>query len=155
MGCKESKTVRVQPVGPAEVKFDNTKLKTKGNASEYDIDETTGKKIRKNNSKDKRTKSSKSTRSNNTLGSNGSLGDGRSIEDSDRGFSAGSKFSKQSTDSGLGGDYDHVITEFSNSNAVKKIEDAFEEKQSLGKFFILFLCVSCFVSMFSCYQKWH
>lgn len=125
MGCKNSKGAgRIQPVGPAEIKRDNSRLKKC--KSELDAD---------NAPKNKRSamRRTKSNKSNNLGGSCASLDSARSIEDSDRGFSATSKKSKHSTDSGLGEDYAHVITEDSDPDKVRKIEEAFVENDGLGK----------------------
>lgn len=125
MGCKQSKQVRVQPVGPAEA----NKGKLKGSTSENDagIVSDIDDKRRRNG---KRSKSSKSRRS---MGSCGSLDEGRSL-DSDRGGSAGSK---KSNDSGLGdlGEYNHgFITEHSDPDQVRRIEENFVEREGLGEF---------------------
>ncbi|XP_067678323.1 DNA ligase 1-like [Haliotis asinina] len=134
MGCKQSKAVRIQPVGPASVAHDNTddveicdsgtqtkdRIKS-GNPDdqyEYDIDDQ-GNKVRKLRKK----KKSRSAKSQDSLNSCDTLGDEQSME-SDRGFSAGSK---KSADSGLGecDEYSHVITEFSHPDEVQKIEQEF------------------------------
>jgi len=123
MGCKNSKGAsRIQPVGPAEIKRDNRRLrKTK---SEMDAEVGNN---NKNSEKVKRSKSGKSNRN----GSCVSLDGDRSIEDSDRGFSASSKNSKQSDDSGLGEEYATVITEYSDPNVVQEIEEDFTERDGL------------------------
>lgn len=153
MGCKESKAVRVQPVGPASVGHDNTdnveicdsgtqtkdRIKS-GNPDdqyEYDIDDQ-GNKVRKLRKK----KKSRSAKSRDSLNSCDTLGDEQSME-SDRGFSAGSK---KSADSGLGecDDYGHVITEFSDPNEVQKIEKEFGgERDDLG--WLIRYCSSVYV----------
>lgn len=119
MGCKQSKLGgRIQPVGPASVKKDNTK-RTRG---EFDIEYKTGKKIRKTKSQNSK-----------LFGSSVSLDDDRSLADSERGFSASSKFSKKSGDSGLEADYGFIITEDSDPDKVRKIEEEFNQDENLGK----------------------
>lgn len=119
MGCKQSKQVRVQPVGPAESNKKNLKATVSDNDAGIvsDIDD-----------KRKRTKRSKRKQS---LGSCGSLDEGRSLE-SDRGGSAGSK---KSNDSGLGdlGEYNHgFITEYSDPDQVRQVEQGFQAREDLG-----------------------
>jgi len=124
MGCKQSKLGgRIQPVGPASVKKDNTK-RTRG---EFDIEYKTGKKIRKTKSQNSK-----------LFGSSVSLDDDRSLADSERGFSASSKFSKKSGDSGLEADYGFIITEDSDPDKVRKIEEEFHQNENLGKIFFIF-----------------
>ncbi|KAL3867880.1 hypothetical protein ACJMK2_040726 [Sinanodonta woodiana] len=123
MGCKQSRQVKVQPFGKNELRQDLPGKKLKKTESEHDpieqdIDDQTRRKGKRN----------KSSKSNRTLGSCGSLEDDQSQE-SDRGGSAGSKTSKHSNDSGLGDDYKHVITEYSEADKVKKIEEGFEERE--------------------------
>ena len=119
MGCKQSKLAgRIQPVGPARDKTDNTKR----HRGEVQIDDKTGKKIRK-------TKSQTSK----GFGSSVSLDEDRSLADSDRGFSAQSKFSKQSGDSGLEADYAFVITEDTDPDKVRTVEHEFTNNENLGK----------------------
>lgn len=120
MGCKQSKLAgRIQPVGPASVKTDNSKR----NGREFDVDHKSGKKIRKSKSQNSK-----------QFGSSVSLDDDRSIADSeDRGFSATSKFSKKSGDSGLEADYAFVITEDSDPDKVQQIEQEFCGNENLGK----------------------
>lgn len=119
MGCKQSKLAgRIQPVGPARDKTDNTKK----NRREIQIDDKTGKKIRK-------TKSQTSK----GFGSSESLDEDRSLADSERGFSAQSKISKQSGDSGLEADYAFVITEESHPDQVRAVENEFNNNDNLGK----------------------
>lgn len=121
MGCKQSTQVRVQPVGPAET----NKGKLKGSASEKDAGIVS-------DIDDKRRRHGKRSKASKGMGSCGSLDDGRSL-DSDRGGSAGSK---KSNDSGLGdlGEYNHgFITEHSDPDQVKQIEDSFVEREDLGK----------------------
>lgn len=122
MGCKQSKLAgRIQPVGQASVKTDNSKR----NGREFDVDHKSGKKIRKSKSQNSK-----------QFGSSVSLDDDRSIADSeDRGFSATSKFSKKSGDSGLEADYAFVITEDSDPDKVQQIEQEFCGNENLGKFF--------------------
>lgn len=118
MGCKQSKQVRVQPVGASEM--NNRKLKNCQSETDAGIEADI------NGKNGKRSKSSKSRKS---MGSNGSLDDDRG----DRGGSAGSK---KSDDSGLGdlGEYNHgFITENSDPNKVKEVEDNFKEREDLGK----------------------
>lgn len=117
MGCKQSKLGgKIQPVGPASIRKDNTKR----NRGEFDIDHNSGKKVRK-------TKSQNSKQ----FGSSVSLDDDRSIADSERGFSASSKISKKSTDSGLEADYAFVITEDSDPDKVRRIEEEFCADENL------------------------
>ncbi|CAC5410932.1 unnamed protein product [Mytilus coruscus] len=117
MGCKQSKLAgRIQPVGPASVKTDNSKR----NGREFDIDHKSGKKIRKSKSQNSK-----------QFGSSVSLDDDRSIADSDRGFSATSKLSKKSGDSGLEADYAFVITEDSDPDKVQQIEQEFCQNENL------------------------
>lgn len=123
MGCKHSKQVRVQPVGASEMNPRKLKmcLSETDAGIESDINDT-------KRQHGKRSKSSKSKKS----GSSGSLDDNTSIG-SDRGGSAGSK---KSNDSGLGdlGEYNHsFITEHSDPNKVKEIENNFKERDDLGK----------------------
>lgn len=117
MGCKQSK-IKVQPVGPAKESRDNRNLARGESLIEYEIDDRTGNKKRLNKSKSKK-----------SFGSNVSLDDERSTADSDRGFSATSKTSKNSNDSGLGDDYGHIITEDSNPDAVAQIEGEFGDER--------------------------
>lgn len=138
MGCKQSKLGgRIQPVGPASVKKDNTK-RTRG---EFDIEYKTGKKIRKTKSQNSK-----------LFGSSVSLDDDRSLADSERGFSASSKFSKKSGDSGLESDYGFIITEDSDPDKVRKIEEEFYQNENLGEFFFIFpasfLCIINIISDF-------
>ena len=132
MGCKQSKP-RIQPVDPADVVHYNINIKkTKSEVSEYSIDEHTGNKFKKNNKKSKSGNKNKRT-----LGSNVSIDDERSLQDSERGTSATSKFSAASGDSGLGGydngTYNTMITEDSDPDKVRQIEETFSSKD-LGKF---------------------
>lgn len=130
MGCKQSKgTIRIQPVGPAEIRRDNSKLKKCASDIniERDLNSRPGKK-----SGMRRTKSQKSTGSHLT-GSCASLDSQLSHSDSPRGQSASSKVSKHSVDSGLGDEYAHVITEFSHENEIQRIEEEFQENDGLGK----------------------
>lgn len=145
MGCENSKTVRVQPVGPASVSRDNTKLveaKTgatqtpeikkkksdrhngvRRDSAEYDLDED-GNKVSKKKSKKQRAQPAARK---DLMGSCDTLDDTRSM-DSDRGFSA---TSKQSADSGLGEDYANVITEYSREDQVRRVEDDFVPREGL------------------------
>ena len=135
MGCKQSKLGgRIQPVGPASVKKDNTK-RTRG---EFDIEYKTGKKIRKTKSQNSK-----------LFGSSVSLDDDRSLADSERGFSASSKFSKKSGDSGLEADYGFIITEDSDPDKVRKIEEEFNQNENLGKIFSYFRHRFCIINIIS------
>ena len=128
MGCKHSKgAIRIQPVGPAEIRRDNSKLKKCASDMNIDRDVSSRKK-----SGMRRTKSQKSTGSHLTA-SCASLDSQLSHSDSPRGQSATSKVSKHSTDSGLGEEYAHVITEFSHEKDIRKIEEEFEENEGLGR----------------------
>ncbi len=74
-------------------------------------------------------------------GSNESLGDTRS--QNDRGGSATSKFSQHSCDSGFEDrEYQAVVTEFSNANAVKEVEDGFNTPRDLGQHFLFYHILS-------------
>lgn len=127
MGCQESKTVRVQPFSPGNTratrnssgKIDLTKSNDDGDLFVTDTSMTSQKRKRK----------AKSGRS---LGSRDSLNP--TLEGSDRGGSASSKGSHDSHDSGLGlaEDYSFVITENSHPDAVREVENSFQEKD-LGK----------------------
>ena len=132
MGCNESKTVKVQPVGSVELKGSRLrKTESEADPIECDIDDTTKK-------HKKRSKSSKSLKSR----------DGSRTPDSDRGGSAGSK---KSNDSGLGdlGEYNHgFITEHSDPNKVKSVEDSFQEREDLGETICVFMCLS--VRVYAC-----
>lgn len=122
MGCKQSKQVRVQPVGTLEM--NKGKLKNCQSETDAGIESDIHDKNRRHG---KRSKSSKSKRS---MGSTGSLDDERSM-DSERGGSAGSK---KSTDSGLGdlGEFNHgFITEHSDPDKVREIEENFKERNDL------------------------
>ena len=123
MGCKQSRQVQVQPVGTKEVNK-LRKCMSDNDPIEYDIDDNTNKHGRKRKSKSKK-----------SLGSTGSLDDGRSL-DSDRGGSAGSKGSKKSDDSGLDlGEENHgFITEYSDPDKVRAIEENFRARDGLGRF---------------------
>jgi hypothetical protein len=77
---------------------------------EFDIEYKTGKKIRKTKSQNSK-----------LFGSSVSLDDDRSLADSERGFSASSKFSKKSGDSGLEADYGFIITEDSDPDKVRAV----------------------------------
>lgn len=124
MGCKQSKQVKVQPVGPSEA----GKLKSSPSENDAGI-------VSDIDDKRRRTKRSKSSKSRRSMGSCGSLDEGRSL-DSDRGGSAGSK---KSNDSGLGdlGEYNHgFITEHSDPDQVRQIEENFVERGDLGKYTI-------------------
>ena len=123
MGCKQSRQVQVQPVGTKEVNK-LRKCMSDNDPIEYDIDDNTNKHGRKRKSKSKK-----------SLGSTGSLDDDRSL-DSDRGGSAGSKGSKKSDDSGLDlGEENHgFITEYSDPDKVRAIEENFRARDGLGKF---------------------
>lgn len=118
MGCKQSKQVRVQPVGASEMhggKLKNCQSETDAGI-EADI-----------NDKRRNGKRSKSSKSRKSMGSSGSLDDGRD----DRGGSAGSK---KSDDSGLGdlGEYNHgFITENSDPSKVREVEENFREREDL------------------------
>lgn len=126
MGCKQSKgAIRIQPVGPAEIRRDNSRLKKCNSDMNIERDVNSRKK-----SSMRRTKSQKSTGSHLTA-SCASLDSQLSHADSPRGQSATSKVSKHSTDSGLGEEYAHVITEFSEERAVQRIEEEFEEHNDL------------------------
>ncbi|XP_061192756.1 reticulocyte-binding protein homolog 2a-like [Saccostrea echinata] len=128
MGCKHSKgAIRIQPVGPAEIRRDNSKLKKCNSDMNIEVDPSrrAGKK-----SAMRRTKSQKSTGSHLTA-SCASLDSQLSYTDSPRGQSATSKVSKHSTDSGLGEEYAHVITEFSPESDIQKIEEEFRENEGL------------------------
>ncbi|KAL8578176.1 hypothetical protein ACOMHN_051731 [Nucella lapillus] len=156
MGCENSKTVRVQPVGPASVSKDNTKLvegkegatqtpelkhKTrklakrgssmKNAVAEEEQGEGEEYDLDEHGNKVKKSAANKKRpRSANTkdlMGSYESLDDSRSM-DSDRGFSA---TSKQSADSGLGEEYSHVITEYSAENAIRRVEGDFKARDDL------------------------
>nr|KAG5711807.1 hypothetical protein BaRGS_023571 [Batillaria attramentaria] len=152
MGCENSKTVRVQPVGPASVSRDNTnfieaktgatqtpevKKRSRNNNNsglrrsdtdatvEYELDEH-GNKV----STKKKSKRPRSAKTRDAMGSCDTLDDTRSLG-SDRGFSASSK---QSADSGLGEDYAHVITEYSHEEQVRRVENSFVPREDLGKY---------------------
>ncbi|XP_076439920.1 uncharacterized protein LOC143279699 [Babylonia areolata] len=149
MGCENSKTVRVQPVGPASVSRDNTKMvegkegATQTPEVQHRTPNSNGKTPRRGSSmksahelqlddqgnkvKKLRKKGSRSPNSKDLMGSCDSLEDTRSL-DSDRGFSA---TSKQSADSGLGEEYSHVITEFSEQDKVKEVESSFRPRDDL------------------------
>lgn len=117
MGCKQSKAVKVQPVGSVEMQG---KLK----ACQSETDAGIERDILSAGKRQKRGKSSKSRKS---MGSSGSIDDDRSLN-SDRGGSAGSK---KSNDSGLGdlGEYNHgFITEYSDPDKVKEVEENFKER---------------------------
>ncbi|KAK3592149.1 hypothetical protein CHS0354_019440 [Potamilus streckersoni] len=121
MGCKQSRQVKVQPAGGSQLHSGLSGKKLRKTESEHDpieqdIDDQTRRKGKRN----------KSSKSNRTLGSCGSLEDDDQSQKSDRGGSAGSK---HSNDSGLGDDYKHVITEYSEADKVKKIEEGFEERE--------------------------
>jgi hypothetical protein len=121
MGCKQSKQVRVQPVGAAEMK--SGKLKNCMSETDAGIEPD----INDNRRRGNRNKSAKNKRA---MGSSDSLDDGMG---SDRGGSAGSK---KSHDSGLGdlGEYNQgFITEYSDPDKVKEIENQFKEREDLGK----------------------
>lgn len=122
MGCKQSRQVKVQPVGPKET--DKAKLRkcmSDNDPIEYDIDERSKRRDRNRRKKQKK-----------SLGSNDSLDDDVSLG-SDRGGSAGSKGSKKSDDSGLDmGEENHgFITEYSDPDKVKEIESNFKERDGL------------------------
>ena len=121
MGCKHSQQARIVPVGPAGLK--NT-------TSENDM-------------ADRRRRRGKSSKSRKSMGSCGSLDDDRSL-DSDRG---GSASSKKSNDSGLGdlGEFNHgFITENSDPDAVKRIEENFVERDDLGKMDVMVIGLNLF-----------
>lgn len=123
MGCKQSRQVKVQPVGPKET--DKSKLRkcmSENDPIEYDIDDTTGRKHRRK----RKSKSKKSLGSCDSLDNDGS-------QESDRGGSAGSKGSKKSDDSGLDlGEENHgFITEYSDPDKVREIENSFIERDGL------------------------
>lgn len=139
MGCKQSSTIKVQPVGLTLAKQDNTNAKVgkegstqtpilgrknlsrESTVDEYELDSQGNKVKRKKN---------RMKNSSDNLGSSDSLNDDRSL-DGDRGFSA---TSKASADSGLGGDeYGKIITEYSNEEDVKRVEENFVERD-LGMF---------------------
>ena len=149
MGCDNSKTVRVQPVGPASLSRDNTGFVTgkegatqtpesqhkerhakhhrkssskNHDETEYDLDEH-GNKVKS------RKKRPASPATKDLMGSCDTLEDTRSLG-SDRGFSA---TSKQSADSGLGEDYSHVITEYSEEEKIKMVEREFKARDDLGE----------------------
>ncbi|XP_064607136.1 uncharacterized protein LOC135471741 [Liolophura sinensis] len=123
MGCQESKTVRVQPFSPGNTrdtrnhsgKIDLTKSGEDGDLFVTD----------KSMILQKRKRKSKSGRS---LGSRDGLDP--TLEGSDRGGSASSKGSHDSQDSGLGlaEDYSFVITENSHPDAVREVENSFQER---------------------------
>lgn len=146
MGCERSKTVRVQPVGPAQVSRDNTKVgeaktgstqtpdaKKKRSSKKGDLqheDTKTEFKLDEHGNKvpgKKRRQRSAATKDLMGMGSCDTLDDTRSLG-SDRGVSA---TSKQSADSGLGEDYAHVITEYSQEEKVRLVEDGFVERDDL------------------------
>ena len=73
------------------------------------------------------------------MGSQDSLGGSDGNTDS-RGGSATSKGSHHSADSGFAdNEYQKVITEFSNADAVQEIENGFETPRDLGKYLIVLL----------------
>ncbi|KAH3697880.1 trichohyalin-like [Dreissena polymorpha] len=122
MGCKQSKAVRVQPVGAAEL----SGVKLKPSASDAGIEADINERRRSGN-----VKRSKSSRSRNSMGSCESIDD--ELDGSDRYGSAGSK---KSHDSGLGdlgdGEYNHgFITEHSDPDKVKQIESEFKARDDL------------------------
>lgn len=134
MGCDNSKTVRVQPVGPAKDTQNPRELKTSKlhrgaskSSEQFSKDELDqqGNKVRKSAASRKAAKRSRNSQD--LRGSCESLDDTRSLG-SDRGFSA---TSKQSADSGLGEEYGHVITEFSDESKVKEVEKAFQARGDL------------------------
>ena len=123
MGCKQSRQVKVLPVGPKET--DKSKLRkcmSDNDPIEYDIDDRSKRRDRNRRRKKK------------GLGSNDSLDDDGSLG-SDRGGSAGSKGSKKSDDSGLDmGEENHgFITEYSDPDKVREIEEGFKERDGLGE----------------------
>ena len=151
MGCENSKTVRVLPVSQSKDRNDNRIVTGKEGAtqtpepvqksltkisarsypfSEYSLDEQ-GNKVRRS-AASRRSKRPMSPNSKDLMGSNESLNDNDSLEsdNADRGFSA---TSKQSADSGLGDDYAHVITEFSEENKIREVENQFKPRDDLGK----------------------
>ncbi|XP_050403000.2 uncharacterized protein LOC126819168 [Patella vulgata] len=142
MGCEQSKSVKVQPVivqcgqhenpgldigveDGTQTQCEDSAISIKG---EFYFD-ARGKKIYGSRRTSHRQKQSAKSRK--TLGSCESLNDDRSMDEGDRGFSATSKVSKQSTDSGLGEEYSHVITEFSEQHLIEEVENTFQDKGDL------------------------
>lgn len=125
MGCDNSKTVRVQPLGsPVKIREHTAELDQQA----ADIKaRRSGKGQREKDGKGQRGKSGK--RRQDGMGSCDSLEDDRSLA-SERGNSA---TSKKSEDSGLGEEYSHVITEFSEEDKIRQVENDFVERDDLGK----------------------
>jgi hypothetical protein len=100
--------------------------------TEYDLDEQ-GNKVARHRSAassgKRRNRRPVSPNTKDLMGSCESLDDARSLG-SDRGFSA---TSKQSADSGLGEEYAHVITEFSEQGKIKEVESTFKPRDDLGE----------------------
>ena len=108
MGCKQSKAVRVQPVGAAEMP--NSKLRATESDAGIERDIRSGK-ARRGNKRD-------------------SIDDGS--ETSERGGSATSKKSNDSGVDDLGEDNHAFITEHSDPEKVREVEKQFREHQDLG-----------------------
>ena len=148
MGCKQSSTIRVQPVGHSHAKQDNVTKNTvstedatqtpthrrkdlsrESTVAEYDVDDQ-GNKVP--------LKKKKKRKPRDNTGSACSLEDQRSL-DGDRGFSATSKASADSgLDDGSGFEADDltgmgIITEYSNVREVKRVEESFIEQADLGE----------------------
>lgn len=132
MGCDNSKTIRVQPLGTPAV--NNNKLTTEGSKRQTSKGESGHPDLNTNKVKSKNSRQRSAAASKNVMGSSSSLDDERSL-DSDRGFSA---TSKQSADSGLGEEYAHVITEFSEEDKIRQVENDFAPRDGLGKSNIIF-----------------
>ncbi|WAR23909.1 hypothetical protein MAR_037578 [Mya arenaria] len=112
MGCKQSKAVRVQPVGPAEANKGKLRSTESDAGIECDVGDKRRRRGKRSNSRD-------------------SLDDDVHSENSDRG---GSATSKKSNDSGVDdlGEYNHAfITEHSDANKVREIESQFKERDDL------------------------
>ncbi|XP_041360217.1 neurabin-1-like [Gigantopelta aegis] len=140
MGCLHTKVGRVQPVDGAAISIDNTDsdiettdhgTQTKFGSSKVALECNLDSKGNKSKRKGKR-ENRKSPRKKHSLDSTESLDDNISTEGSDRGFSATSKSSQQSSDSGLGEDhYATIITEDSSKDVVDTVVHEFGQEREL------------------------